>query len=44
LAIFHGPWVVLAVIAAGALLGVLLIVIPRVRRPAGLDAIIKPSR
>jgi UDP-GlcNAc:undecaprenyl-phosphate GlcNAc-1-phosphate transferase len=44
LAIFHGPWVILGVIGAGALLGVLLIIIPRVRRPAGLDALVKTSR
>ncbi|HEY3737701.1 MAG TPA: MraY family glycosyltransferase [Jatrophihabitans sp.] len=36
LAIFHGPWVVLSVIAGGAVLGILLVVIPRVQRPRHL--------
>ena len=33
LAIFHGPWVVLGILCGGAALGMLMSVVPRLRRP-----------
>lgn len=36
LAIFHGPWVVLGIIAGGAVVGMLMVIIPRVPRPKRL--------
>ncbi len=44
LAIFHGPWVVLAVLAGGAALGVLLVVVPRMPRPKRADALSRAIR